>query len=102
MRGRRLLVRLTCPHFPHTDHTTFWSCLVSRIPVAGAVGMWETPEANAEAFSKAALSPAFPQLAFAFRAANWFGVRYPKLLCGRSSLYATLHSAILRLASNRF
>ncbi len=28
--------------------------------VAGAVGKWETPEAKAEAFSKAALSPSFP------------------------------------------
>ena len=28
--------------------------------VAGAVGKWETPEANAEAFSKAASSPSFP------------------------------------------
>ena len=64
--------------------------------------MWETPEANAEAFSKAALSPSFPQLAFAARAAYSLGVRYPRLLCGRSSLYSTLHSAILRLASNRF
>src|ERR1019366_3437315 len=68
-------VVVTCPHFPHTDHTTFWSCLVSKIPVAGAVEMWETPEANAEEIYKAALSPSFPQLAFAFRAANWFGVR---------------------------
>jgi hypothetical protein len=56
--------------------------------------MWETPEANAEAFAKAALSPSFPQLAFAFRAANWFGVRYPKLLCGRSSLYSTFRSGV--------
>ena len=54
------IIVVTCPHFPHTDHTTFWSCLVSKIPAAGAVGMWETPEANAEAFSKAVLSPSFP------------------------------------------
>ena len=64
MKWRKLwvatFVTLTCPHFPHTDHTTFWSCLVSKIPAAGAVGMWETPEANAEAFSKAVLSPSFP------------------------------------------
>jgi hypothetical protein len=34
--------------------------------------------------------------------ANSFGVLYPKLLCGRSSLYSILHAAILRRASNRF
>ena len=33
--------------------------------VAGAVEKWETPEAKAEAFSKAASSPSFPRLASA-------------------------------------
>ncbi len=64
--------------------------------------MWEMPEAHAEAFSKAASSPSFPRLALAVRAANSLGVRYPRLLCGRSSLYSLLHAAIFRLASNRF
>jgi hypothetical protein len=31
-----------------------------------------------------------------------FGVRYPKLLCGRSSLYSIFHAAIFRRASNKF
>src|SRR5260370_10392961 len=39
--------------FRRLHHTTGSSWLVSNNPVAGAVGMWETPEANAEAFSKA-------------------------------------------------
>ena len=34
--------------------------------------------------------------------ANSFGVLYPKLLCGRSSLYSIRHAAIFRRASNRF
>src|SRR6185369_9684961 len=33
--------------------------------------------------------------------ANSFGVKYPKLLCGRSSLYSFFHAAIFRRASNR-
>src|SRR5260370_41183821 len=39
--------------FRRLHHTIGSSWLVSNNPVAGAVGMWETPEANAEAFSKA-------------------------------------------------
>jgi len=34
--------------------------------------------------------------------ANSFGVLYPKLLCGRSSLYSIRQAAIFRRASNRF
>src|SRR5579863_9768107 len=34
--------------------------------------------------------------------ANSSGVRYPRLLCGRSSLYSRRHTAILSRASNRF
>src|ERR1043166_5554693 len=38
----------------------------------------------------------------AMRRANSRGVRYPRLLCGRSSLYSSLHAAIFLRASNRF
>jgi hypothetical protein len=30
------------------------------------------------------------------------GVRYPKLLCGRCSLYSVRQAAIFRFASNKF
>src|ERR1043166_1170419 len=38
----------------------------------------------------------------AMRRANSRGVRYPRLLCGRSSLYSSLHAAIFTRASNKF
>src|SRR5439155_13665670 len=61
---------VTCPHFPHRDHTTFWSCLVSNVSVAGAVGKWET---RSSAFSKLAVpwQASFPSLVRS-RAANSF------------------------------
>jgi hypothetical protein len=34
--------------------------------------------------------------------ANSLGVRYPKLLCGRSSLYSLRHAVIFLRASNKF
>jgi hypothetical protein len=36
------------------------------------------------------------------RRANSRGAKYPKLLCGRSSLYSSFHAAIFALASNKF
>jgi hypothetical protein len=38
----------------------------------------------------------------AIRRANSRGAKYPKLLCGRSSLYSSLHAPILSRASNKF
>src|SRR5207249_7193975 len=38
----------------------------------------------------------------AMRRANSRGAKYPKLLCGRSSLYSSLHALIFTRASNKF
>ena len=38
----------------------------------------------------------------AMRRANSRGVKYPRLLCGRSSLYSSFHAAIFCRASNKF
>ena len=38
----------------------------------------------------------------ATRRANSRGAKYPKLLCGRSSLYSSFHAAIFARASNKF
>lgn len=38
----------------------------------------------------------------AIRSANFAGGTYPKLLCGRSSLYSSFHAMIFRRASNKF
>jgi len=37
----------------------------------------------------------------AIRRANTPGAKYPRLLCGRSSLYSSLHAAIFTRASNK-
>ena len=47
-----------------------------------------------------AASKAEPASAAFSNVANSFGVLYPKLLCGRSSLYSFRHAAIFRRASN--
>jgi hypothetical protein len=36
------------------------------------------------------------------RRANSPSAKYPKLLCGRSSLYSSFHAAIFALASDKF
>jgi len=47
-------------------------------------------------------SKAEPASAALIAVANSCGVRYPKLLCGRFSLYSIFHAPILRRASNKF
>ena len=57
------------------------------------------PSAVGTPFSRGFHGASFPPPC---AAANAAGVRYPKLLCGRSSLYSSLHAAIFARASNKF
>jgi putative transposase len=83
----------------HTTTSERLTASLAEIP--SPPWLWQSGKRGA--FSKGAKPPSFPQpFSPPLSRANSSGVRYPKLLCGRSRLYSIRQAAIFRRASNRF